>query len=389
MYNTKYMAKLPKYKITIDPAYSGGEDLGIDQIAFTANPAIKVKGMAFSVQTNVKKKFFADEVKMRIAAPALIPMEIYRADEDGEYYVEFSTDEIDAIHSKFMSNLNNKGGKFNLEHDSAKQVPAYILETWVVNDPLKDKAYSTFGIEVPKGTLMVVSQLTDKAYYTSLVDNGQVGYSIEGFLGLKLSDLINKNKLTTMKKQILSKTEKPKFKLAIISEVSTWAMEVDNTTFNVGDKVTATDDNGNSLPICDGQYFLQDGSTIFVDISGTIVLVTPAGDVATPAAPAETPAPVAQATETPAEPVAEKMAAAPATDAPAETPAAADTNESNIDEAQILAIVQPKLDEIYKMIADLKAAQAADDASEAPADGTKTKMSIHERFAKVIDLVKE
>jgi hypothetical protein len=75
------MAKdnIPTYQITIDPAYAeNGEDLGIEQIAFTATPAIKVKGMAFSAQA--KPLFFSDELKYRITAPALIPMEIYRFD---------------------------------------------------------------------------------------------------------------------------------------------------------------------------------------------------------------------------------------------------------------------------------------------------------------------
>jgi hypothetical protein len=43
---------------------------------------------------------------------------------------------------------------------------------------------------------MLTSQVTDKEYYDSLVESGQVGYSIEGFLGLKLSELL---KLNTMK----------------------------------------------------------------------------------------------------------------------------------------------------------------------------------------------
>ena len=39
---------LPIYKITIDDEYSDGENLGIEMIAFTNLPAIKVKGMAVS-----------------------------------------------------------------------------------------------------------------------------------------------------------------------------------------------------------------------------------------------------------------------------------------------------------------------------------------------------
>lgn len=180
---------LPIYKITIDPEYSDGEDLGIEQIAFTSQPAIKVKGMAFE---QAQRMVFADDLKYRITAPAMIPMEIYRKDnEQGEYYVQFSEETIAKIHEKFMSDLRNRD-LFNLEHDTSKTVPAYILETWVVDNPKQDKAFSTFGIDVPKGTLMVTAQITDKEYYAELVANDQVGFSIEGFLGLKLSNQLNK-----------------------------------------------------------------------------------------------------------------------------------------------------------------------------------------------------
>ena len=183
----------PVYKITIDPEYSDGEDLGIEMIAFTSKPAIKVKGMAFSQAAPMT---FSDDIKMRIVAPAMIPMSIYRRDEDGtEYDVLFTEEVIESIHAKFMQNLQNKD-IFNLEHEAEKKVPAYILEAWIVENPKQDKAFTTYGIEVPKGTLMLTSQVTDKEYYNSLVESGQVGYSIEGFLGLKLSELL---KLNTMK----------------------------------------------------------------------------------------------------------------------------------------------------------------------------------------------
>ena len=186
---------LPVYKITIDPEYSDGEDLGIEQIAFTSNPAIKVKGMAFN-QSN--KLMFADDVKYRVTAPAMIPMEIYRRDDEtGEYYVQFTADTIEQIHVKFMQDLKNRD-IFNLEHDQSQQVPAFILESWIVDSPKQDKAFTTFGIEVPKGTLMLTAQITDKEYYNELVKNEQIGFSIEGFLGLKLSNQIKQNNMNKL-----------------------------------------------------------------------------------------------------------------------------------------------------------------------------------------------
>lgn len=328
--------KPPIYKITIDPLYSDGEDLGIEQIAFTSNPAIKVKGMAFNSEEK-KKLFFVDEVKMRIAAPALIPMEIYRNDQDGEYYVEFTVEEIDTIHSKFMSNLSNKN-KFNLEHNTNKTVPAYILETWIVDEPLKDKAYSTFGLEVPKGTLMVITQITDKEYYTSLVENGQVGYSIEGFLGLKLSDLQTAEELINnkIKKDQMSKTE---LKGVVLPE---------GTTFEIEGK----------------KYIIVGGEITEAPIE-------------------EVPAEV----KTPVEEVKMADVITGNTVTPTEV-----TNPAVIDEATILTIIQPKLDEIYKMIADLKVADDVEDMAEGETemkDCGKTTMSIHDKFKAVSKLFSE
>jgi hypothetical protein len=178
---------LPLYKITIDEEYSEGEELGIDMIAFTSKPAVMVKGMAFKAVENF---FFKDEPKMRIVAPAMVPMNIYRNDEGEEYFVQFTEQEIENIYSKFMQDLNNQN-LFNLEH-TEKKVPAYILEAWIVDNPKEDKSFSTYGIEVPKGTLMLTAQITDKEYYQELVNKDQVGFSIEGFLGLKLSNQLNK-----------------------------------------------------------------------------------------------------------------------------------------------------------------------------------------------------
>lgn len=318
---------LPKYKITIDEAYGDGEDLGISQIAFTATPAIKVKGMAFSSN---EKRYFTDDVKMRIAAPALIPMEIYRCDEDGEYFAEFTEAEIERLVSKFMANLTNSG-KFNLEHNDKTTVPAYILEAWIVNDPARDRAKTEFNIDTKKGTWMVVSQFTDVSYYNQLVANGQVGYSIEGFLGLKLSEQINKHKNKyTMEGKPTSLPEGTKF-------------EVDGI-----------------------KYIVKDGKVMTEALEEAVVADTTEAQMTLPLD--EVPAEETEVVEEMAvEPVVEPVAVVePVVAAPAAMPT----------EAEILAIIQPKLDEIYKMIAELKAEEVSEEIV-VPVDMTKTKMSIH------------
>jgi hypothetical protein len=186
---------VPVYKITIDEEFSEGNELGISAIAFTDSPAIITKGMAFKSQakplmfkeSQAKPLMFKDDSKMRVAAPVMIPMDIYRSDEDGEYYVEFNEEVIEQIYSKFMQNLSNKD-LFNIEHKAENKVPAYVLESMLVDTDAKIQMLkSDYNIDVPKGSVFVVSQITDKDYYNNLVSKDQLGYSIEGFLGLKLN----------------------------------------------------------------------------------------------------------------------------------------------------------------------------------------------------------
>ena len=320
------MEGLPTYKITIDEAYNDGtEPLGVDAIAFTSNPAVLVKGVAFKSQA---KSHFADEKKYRITAPAMIPMDIYRSDKEmGEYYVQFTEVEIDTIFKEFMLNLNNQN-LFNLEHEGDKLVPAYILEAWLVDNPEADKAMSTFGISVPKGTLMMTAQVTDTEYYNKLVEAGQVGFSIEGFLGLKLSNQKQTNMLS------------------------------------------------------DGEHTLQDGTIIVV--KDGVVVETKAPEVAMEVE-ASTEVEMAAPTTPPTAPTEEPVEEEPVVEVEVEAAIdpAADTEA-------ILAIVNPVLEqrvsEILQVIADLKN-ELTQTEEAAPVE--EVKMSAAQKFNNVINFLKK
>jgi len=318
------MDGLPTYKITIDEAYNdGNEPLGVDAIAFTANPAVLVKGVAFKSQA---KSHFADEKKYRITAPAMIPMDIYRRDDDmGEYYVQFSETEIDTIFKDFMLNLNNRN-LFNLEHEGDKIVPAYILEAWLVDNPEGDKAKSTFGISVPKGTLMVTAQITDTDYYNKLVENGQVGFSIEGFLGLKLSNQIKTN---------------------------------------------------NMLP--DGTHTLEDGTVIVIKDGIIVEVQEPMVEEQVMEVEASTEVEMADTTEVTEETVKEEEVV----EVEAAIDPAADTDA-------ILAIVSPyveqRISELLQVIADLKN-ELTETEEAAPVE--EIKMTAAQKFNQVIDFLKK
>ena len=396
------MKKLEEYKITIDPAYAeNGEDLGIEMIAFVKDPAVRVKGMAF--HTHIRTAF-ADAPKMRIAAPALIPMSIYRNDEMGEYWVQFTREEIEKIHAKFMANLNNRE-KFNLEHNEKAVAPAYVLEAWLVgNDPSRDRSSSEFGIDVPPGTLMMVAQITDRKYYEQLVANDQIGFSIEGFLGLKfnhnaeaqLSPANNKSSKTMKKSQIKRKLYHA---LAFADGVMTPTGNVTVVADELkpGAPATVIDENGAPIPDYVGECLVND---TLVRIEKGVITDVVSGDTTMANENPENPMACEDNTSTPAgetatmgmdvmpnaktgdnPPTDEEAKKKSMSDAPAAGPTGAagyaDTTGATgatgtadapmtmaIDETELLTILQPKFDEIYKLIADLKVMVDAINAEE-------------------------
>ena len=179
---------LPRYKISVDEIYSeDGEELGITQVAYTSTPAIITKGLAFNIE---RKMVFADELKYRLAAPAMIPdMPIYRYDDEiGEYEVIFTKEVIEKLRADFMA--KKAPVQFNLEHDSQQSAPSYILDSWITGPSETDPSFTKYGIKVPEGSWFIVSQFTDKEFFkTEILSKDRVGYSIEGFLGIALSKI--------------------------------------------------------------------------------------------------------------------------------------------------------------------------------------------------------
>jgi hypothetical protein len=174
--------KLPVYEIMIED----GDDTGISLISLVEDPAIMMKGMAFSNKDVMTFKEAGD--KQIIIGPALIPnMRIYREDEKfGQYYVMFSTETIAKMVEKFNKYGSNR--KINLDH-SNQMVDAYIVEDWIVEDSVYDKSRK-YGFEVPVGTYMIMVKIEDKNFWESEVKgNGKFGFSIEGLLGQQLVSL--------------------------------------------------------------------------------------------------------------------------------------------------------------------------------------------------------
>lgn len=182
-YYNIYMLK--KYKPSIDDKHKMEEDdeLGIQLISNTDEPAIEVVGVAFNKH---KKLSFTDDKKYRIAAPVMIPKSIYRNDKE-EYYMEFTPEIIEELSKDFMLRIQTVGnGVFNYKHTD-RILDSYILEAFIIDSvPKLEMVKAEYNLDMPLGTFFVVQQFNDKQEYEEVVKSGAIGFSIEGFLGLEL-----------------------------------------------------------------------------------------------------------------------------------------------------------------------------------------------------------
>lgn len=170
---------------TVDlEAFEDDLESGISRISNVAHPAIQVKGVAMSEEEK-KKLYFKDNVKLRIASPVLIPMWIYRLD-DEEYELQFTAEAVEAMAKKFMKNLNQNIPVFNDDHTDSV-VNSYILEIYLLDSQAKvDMVNEEYGLILPLGSLFAVQQFIDEKTFYRIVDEGKVGFSIEGFVNTKI-----------------------------------------------------------------------------------------------------------------------------------------------------------------------------------------------------------
>lgn len=167
------------------------ENLGVQQIVYTKNPAIFFKGVAFSAENPIVPTS-TDGKKMRICAPILAPSEVYRSSLGG-HTVVFTADEIELMMLEFMQRYNSQENYFRKEHGNTPKTPSYILESWIVEDAETDKANTIYNLNVPKGAWVIITQFYDQKVYEDVVNSGATGLSIEGWLGhkLELSNQLN------------------------------------------------------------------------------------------------------------------------------------------------------------------------------------------------------
>lgn len=237
---------LPLYQLTLDETDSTN---GVEFISLVDEPAIEVDWIAFK---NQKIIFSKSDEQILLGAVMIPSMPIYRADQTrGEYYVNFTEQEIKKIAYKFLR--EGKTLEFNYQHkENSKISGVQIIESWFITDKENDKSKS-YGFDLPVGTWMCSVHITDSDFWNNEIKTKNVrGFSIEGYLNMKMSKLKN-NKMMN--------------KLKFESEIKTADGIVLHSTadaFDVGVDVYIVDEAGVQTAATDGDYKLDDDSIIKV-----------------------------------------------------------------------------------------------------------------------------
>ena len=256
-----------------DIKYENPEDGDLYAISIVDSPANGMQFIALSEQA--KKIQLADKKKQILTGVVLVPEQlIYREFEDGTpFNIKFSEDTILKLSQDFLRKGYQLNSTYN--HGGSYLEGICVVEQWIVEDPMNDKANALGFTDLPKGTWMVSMKLSDELWQQYIETGKAKGFSIDSFLDLqKVSmSIINNNKKINKKEKmsLLKKLIKMFSEETINLETITIDGMGDLTAdaFEVGNIVYA-DVEGAMQPLV-SQSFEYDGYMYTTDETGAIV----------------------------------------------------------------------------------------------------------------------
>ena len=157
---------------------------GVFALGLVKSPAIKADFVKYGAPAKVVQ---AAQEERRLTGPLAIPDQLVAsgvANDGTPVYTRYSADVI--RHISEQANIRGIGRAVNHEHGS-EPGGLYIVESWTIKDPAKDKA-AALGMDYPAGTWMVTVAVQNDSYWQEYVKTGEVkGFSLEGLIDLKRS----------------------------------------------------------------------------------------------------------------------------------------------------------------------------------------------------------
>lgn len=259
---------LPIYKAII-----ADEQDEIDFNAFVDHPA---HGKAFetflqSGKDGKRKDFIFEKqgeqmIVRGVAIHANQPIYRYDRKTGEEYYIYFTAEEIKKMGERMSE--RNYFNNVNEMHDANRTInnkDITFMEVFYV-----DKAS---GVNVPTalsdqniqdGSMIISYKIKNEELWNKIKNGTYYGFSIEGWF-----TLVKQNFKTSKMKSLKA----VRGSLSVISEVTKWDIKVDQESIEIGSALTVTEvweDESRTYKVQDGEYTLEDGRRILVDVDGVV-----------------------------------------------------------------------------------------------------------------------
>jgi hypothetical protein len=248
---------------------------GLDAISVVGSPAMESQFVALKKEE--KKQTFAkvDEKKKILMGVIMKPnKKIYRYDEQSkeEYEVFFSEQTVRRASELYFK--NNKQRNFNVEHNSKDTLEAYLVESWIVEDPEKDKS-AIYGLDAEVGDWVGAMKFDSDEDYQRALENG-TGFSLEGVFSEKVILKSDKMDFKTMKDELLNDlkgffSKSVKLAQANLKE-GAGVIEFEGDMPTVGKPLSLVTPEG-TVPAPAGEYTLENETVIIVGEDGNIAEV--------------------------------------------------------------------------------------------------------------------
>jgi len=278
------MAEIITYEAIFDESVKG-----VFGISLVENPATQEYFVTLSEDEKPYEIKLAtiDEEKRILLGLVLEPNKpIYRNENGEEFNIIFNSQTVESLAHGFL--LNGFQLNSSIEHDDKKIKDIAFVESWIVDDPKRDKS-NAYGMEYQKGSWVIAMKVNDETLWQDYVKTGKVkGFSIDAMVKLKKVN----NNLKSVKMSVLDKlktfiglnADEVVLKFGqVMLEGGDVIFEYDGETLAVGSPVFAIDkaDPENKIPAPVGKFPLEDGSIMVVTEEGVV------GEIIPKEAPAE------------------------------------------------------------------------------------------------------
>lgn len=271
------MLDFPIYNATISD-----KEEGLFCLSLVTDPATEVNFVYFDKDKPIVK--FAVENQMERLVSGVIMLAdtpIYRRTVGGyEYYINFTKDVLKVMAEKMI--YDGVGSSVNIQHQDNSNVEGVNLVELFVIDREKGIAPTYFS-EVPDGSLIGTYKVHNDEVW-SMIENGDVlSFSLEGIFNMvEVEEFKNKKKTNIFKMKINKLKAVLRKMLATFGSVSTdkgtilWDSEED---LKEGDSVYSLDEEGNQVPLEDGEYITEDKKVITIKEGKVLSIVDTAAEV--------------------------------------------------------------------------------------------------------------